>query len=67
MVYEQLKNERTPGTQVEDFIKYFEKTWINGDYPISLWNHWNNNGPRTNNHLEGDNQTTNSEIPSANF
>ena len=59
--YEQLTSERSLSPKVEDFIKYFE-TWVNGDYPISLWNHFGNNGPRTNNHLEGDNRKTNSEF-----
>ena len=62
-----MKSERPSSSKVEDFIKYFEKTWVNGDYPISLWNHWNNDGPRTNNHLEGDNRKTNAEMPSVNL
>ena len=64
IAYQQLISERPAGDKVEDFIRYFEKTWIKGDYPVSLWNHLNNNGPRTNNHLEGDNRKTNSEMPS---
>ncbi|RNA07258.1 hypothetical protein BpHYR1_013612, partial [Brachionus plicatilis] len=34
------------------FIKYFVNTWLQGKYGFS-WNHFDNNGPRTNNHLEG--------------
>ena len=52
---------------MEDFIKYFEKSWVNGDYPIKLWNHYEISGPRTNNHLEGHNRKNNNEMPSANF
>ena len=40
---------------------------MNGDYPIHLWNHFTNNGPRTNNHVEGDNKKIDSEMPSANM
>ena len=65
--YETLKNERPSSPKVEDFIKYFEKTWVDGDYPIKLWNHNENSGPRTNNHLEGDNRKTNNEMPSVNL
>uniref|UniRef100_A0A915IKG3 G-protein coupled receptors family 1 profile domain-containing protein n=1 Tax=Romanomermis culicivorax TaxID=13658 RepID=A0A915IKG3_ROMCU len=36
-----------------DFRNYFENTWLNGRFPITLWNHWENNGPRTTNHAEG--------------
>ena len=61
--YEQLKNERPSSPKVEDFIWFFDKTWVNGEYPINLWNHYDNNGPRTNNHLEGDNRKTNIKMP----
>ncbi|CAF0742422.1 unnamed protein product [Brachionus calyciflorus] len=33
------------------FIKYFVNTWLQGKYGFS-WNHFDNTGPRTNNHLE---------------
>ena len=35
------------------FSKYFEETWINGDFSPSLWTHFDNNGPRTTNVAEG--------------
>ena len=40
---------------------------MNTDYPISLWNQFLNNGPRTNNHLEGDNRKMNHEMPTENL
>ena len=48
---------------MEDFVKYFEKTWVNGDYPIKLLNHYKNNGPRSNNNLVDHRRKTNNEIP----
>ncbi|RNA32647.1 hypothetical protein BpHYR1_035331 [Brachionus plicatilis] len=34
------------------FIKYFVKNWLHGRYGFT-WNHFANDGPRTNNHLGG--------------
>ncbi|XP_060070749.1 uncharacterized protein LOC132550676 [Ylistrum balloti] len=45
-----------PLHQREDCLKltdYVTKTWIEGRYPQSTWNHFLTEGPRTNNHLEG--------------
>lgn len=36
-----------------DFSVYFRDTWLNGNFPISMWSHWSNPGPRTTNHAEG--------------
>src|SRR3989441_11306365 len=35
------------------FSAYFERTWLNGSFPISLWCHYDNIGPRTTNLAEG--------------
>ncbi len=35
------------------FIEYFEETWLNGQYHVSEWSVWDEDGPRTNNHVEG--------------
>ena len=32
---------------------YFQSTWLQGDFPVSLWSHYDNNGPRTTNVAEG--------------
>ena len=32
---------------------YFERTWIVGEFPASLWTHYDNLGPRTTNVAEG--------------
>lgn len=33
--------------------EYFEATWIEGDFPATLWSHYDNLGPRTTNLAEG--------------
>ncbi|CAF0995559.1 unnamed protein product [Brachionus calyciflorus] len=52
---ENLKN-------IDNFLKYFESTWIDGRYTIEIWNHFNNYGPRTNNHVEAHNRNINNEL-----
>ena len=38
---------------MEDFITYFQDTWLLGNFQPSVWNVFETTGPRTNNHLEG--------------
>ena len=33
--------------------RYFENTWISGSFPVKLWCHFDNVGPRTTNLAEG--------------
>jgi len=35
------------------FSAYFNRTWISGSFPPSLWTHYDHDGPRTTNHAEG--------------
>ena len=35
------------------FSAYFERTWLVGSFPPSLWSHYDNAGPRTTNNAEG--------------
>uniref|UniRef100_A0A914WN98 Transposase n=1 Tax=Plectus sambesii TaxID=2011161 RepID=A0A914WN98_9BILA len=35
------------------FVKYFEKIWLADDVRIELWNHYDNQGSRTTNAVEG--------------
>ena len=35
------------------FVRYFDRTWINGSFPLNLWCHHDNVGPRTTNQAEG--------------
>jgi len=39
--------------QLLQFRDYFSNTWLAGNFPILIWNHWGNDGPRTTNHAEG--------------
>ncbi|CAF1083575.1 unnamed protein product [Brachionus calyciflorus] len=49
VVPQTLKNN----SKFSKFLNYFYETWMHGDFEINLWNQFHNNGPRTNNHLEG--------------
>ena len=37
----------------EDFFQYFQNTWLDGSFPIGMWNVYSMEGPRTNNNTEG--------------
>ena len=37
----------------EDFFQYFQNTWLDGNFPIRMWNVHSLEGPRTNNNTEG--------------
>ncbi|CAF0853002.1 unnamed protein product [Brachionus calyciflorus] len=59
----QLKANKPRSSKLTQFLQYFETTWINHKvYKIDLWNHFDTLGPRTNNHVEGDNHKVNSYI-----
>ena len=38
-----------------EFLAYFKNTYLNGQFPSSMWNHFDNHEERTNNRVEGDN------------
>lgn len=38
-----------------DFLQYYQNTYLNGHFSISMWNHYDNHEDRTNNRVEGDN------------
>lgn len=44
-----LKSSAPTATGVSELSLYFEDTWITGNYDISQWNHYQNDGARTNN------------------
>ena len=48
-----LKGDAPTFSNCEEFFTYFEATWINGNYPVRLWNVHAMDGPRTNNNAEG--------------
>ena len=39
--------------RIEEFVEYFESTWLVGSFPLQMWNVHENQDYRTNNHLEG--------------
>ena len=41
------------GQAYDDFVDYFERTWLNGNFSLSRWNVHLLDGPRTYNDLEG--------------
>ena len=41
------------GQACDDFVDYFERTWLNGNFSLSKWNVHLLDGLRTNNNLEG--------------
>ena len=50
------------GKSLNDFVSYFEKTWINGKWPPKVWNYFDYIGRKTNNDLENFNKHCNIEI-----
>jgi len=45
--------DSTTDAKLSQLAEYFTSTWIDGDFPPSLWSHYDNPGPRTTNHAEG--------------
>ena len=43
----------TTYAKAQAFSAYVDRTWINGDFPPSLWSQYDNLGPRTTNVAEG--------------
>ena len=48
-----LKADMPDDEKLENYTKYFDDTWIDGQFRPRMWNYYNHGGPRTNNHLEG--------------
>ena len=53
MAWSSLKAEKPSVTGIQEFIDYFEHTWLNGQFQLTTWNVFMEDGPRTNNNLEG--------------
>jgi len=53
VAWQGLQHEAPDIDRIDDFVEYFDRTWINGQYRISQWNYYDYHGPRTNNHVEG--------------
>ena len=50
------KTSLLTGKSVNEFIVYFEKTWINGNWPQKIWNYFEYIGHKTNNDLKNFNK-----------
>ncbi len=48
-----VKAEAPSLPRVQEFIAYFEETWLVGNYQLRLWNVFESSSTRTNNHVEG--------------
>lgn len=53
VVWRGLEAAAPQDNKVSAFSEYFKTTWLNGVYEIAEWNTYNEEGPRTNNHIEG--------------
>ena len=55
LVWREVKATAPNLQRVDEFISYFEETWLVGNFPLDLWNVFkmDSNSPRTNNHIEG--------------
>ena len=53
IAFQSLCTDTPEGLNVGEFTDYMDRTWINGTFKPELWNVFDSNGPRTNNHLEG--------------
>ena len=53
VVWTGLKDTAPAVDGVDDLVEYFERTWLNGSFPARMWNFFEVDGPRTNNHVEG--------------
>ena len=55
LAWQEVKATAANLPRVEEFITYFEETWLVGIFSLNLWNVYemDSNSPRTNNHIEG--------------
>ena len=53
VAWQGVQQEASESDNVDDFITYFDSTWINGQFRLKQWNYYDYDGPRTNNHVEG--------------
>ena len=52
----QVARRITSRSKATEFLTYFVNTYFfEGQFPMSMWNHFDNHEERTNNRVEGDN------------
>ena len=45
VAWQGLQYEAPDIDRIDDFVEYFDRTWINGQYRISQWNYYDYHGP----------------------
>ena len=45
VAWQGLQHEAPDIDRIDDFVEYFDHTWINGQYRISQWNYYDYHGP----------------------
>ena len=50
--FEFVKSTTPDEPRVRYFNDYFDSTWMNGEYPIEMWDFFKYDGARTNHHVE---------------
>ena len=53
MAWKGLKGEAPAFHNRDQFLEYFQDNWIEGNYPLCMWNMYSLDGPHTNNNVEG--------------
>ena len=53
LAWQGIKADTPELPRIDEFVMYFETTWIAGTFHTSEWNLYETEGPQTNNHLEG--------------
>ena len=53
LAWQALKLDAPSLPRVDEFVEYFERTWLVGNYHLSHWNVFETDCVRTNNHVEG--------------
>ena len=63
--YAIVKSNVPDNIEVKPILDYFEKTWLNGQWKPAVWNHYDDDGPRSNNHAEAFNRVINAKLMSS--
>ena len=54
VAWQAIKAEAPTASHFQEFLDYFEETWLTGNFHLNEWNVYDTpDRPRTNNHLEG--------------
>ena len=53
LAWQGIKADTPELPRIDEFITYFETTWIARTFHTAEWNLYGTEGPLTNNHLEG--------------